>query len=87
MKTHDPRHIDDNVSTSMQNRNHAAIALKWTRWPAALGLIVGTSAAMKGSPTVLGKVFLGAILGDALATILGGITFVIVLLIIKLSGK
>ena len=72
-----------NTSEYASNISPTAIALKWAKWPAAFGLIVGISAAMKSS----GNIFLATILGSLFAAILGGITFITVFLVAFLMVK
>lgn len=67
-------------------KNPTSEALKWARWPAAFGMLVGISAAMKGSAPLVGKIILGVIIGGLLALILGGTTFAIVFLAVKIRG-
>lgn len=75
------------MNESIESRTKSSafsIAGKWAKWPAAVGFIVGVSGVMKGSGTLIGKILRSAILSAMLAIILGGITFLIVYVYLKL---
>ncbi|MFH1994441.1 MAG: hypothetical protein ABIJ24_01915, partial [Nitrospinota bacterium] len=75
------------TSENVPKSTPAVTALKWARWTAAFGLLVGISAAMKGSASILGKIMLGAIVGGVLALLFGGITFGIVYVVTGLVSR
>jgi len=68
-----------------------AVARKWAYWPAALGLGAGISGAvkttMKSGSGPLGGFILGLIFGSLLAAIFGGITFLVVWLIMVMKKR
>lgn len=81
---------ENNSTTDAQAQNKASpksVALKWARWPAVFGMIVGISAAMKGSASLVDKIILGIMTGGLLALILGGTTFAIVFLAVKIRDN
>jgi hypothetical protein len=82
-----PANLTDRAGTSnsLESRNSSAFvrALKKTKWPSAVGFLIGVSGAMgsKGG-TLIGKAILALIVGSSVALAFGAITFAITYLVL-----
>jgi len=76
-----------NEKDSVARAEAFSAAKKWASWLAGLGAMVGISAVMKGSGSIVGKLLLGAAAGGILALMLGGVTFLLVYGVQRLRGR